>query len=239
VSCSSSNAYLCDDFETGMNQLLWTYCQWIDQWCEPPVIDCTRAHAGNCSLRLPAHPLEGGADFSDSYIAHVADAGLPLTLYARAYFYITAPPPHSVSPPTLAGFFTLVGPSKWYQWAGPSIGITDMGAGTALQFNEWGASSNISSTTATAFPANQWVCVEWELTRASQTAAVGNVSVWQNGAQLFDLSQTGASVTNPGPPVLYVEQLVITNTLWGPAPTGYDVWVDDVLVDTSPVGCSP
>ncbi len=163
---------------------------------------------------------------------------MPLTLYERAFFYVAAEPPAPSSPVTVMGAFT---DNYWENWAGPNVGFSDVSGGTALQFADFSdTNTTTSATTTTPFPTNQWVCVEWELTRASETATVGNVTVWQDGVELGDVAQTGTSVTNQDTPVLIVNQLEkLGNLMNGPAaPTGYDVWIDDVFVDTSPVGCA-
>ncbi len=181
----------------------------------------------SCAAR---RTLDAAAAFSSSYVVHTADdAGLPLTLFSRAFFYVTAPPPaSSPSAVVLAGINTAD-----VYW-GPDLGLARAGTGSALAFVD----TSLTTASATPFPTNQWVCVEWELTRISEQAAVGNVTARQDGAQLGDLAQNRhSSVSEPGSPPSYVDVLWFGLSAEGPL-QGYDVWIDDVYVDTSRVGCA-
>ncbi len=59
----------------------------------------------------------------------------------------------------------------------------------------------------------------------------------RDGAQLGDLAQTGTSVSEPTTPPNYVDLLWFGLSAQGPL-QGYDVWINDVYVDTSRVGCA-
>jgi hypothetical protein len=84
------------------------------------------------------------------------------------------------------------------------------------------------------FPQGRWACLEMEVSGPAQDAGVpdggslGTFSVWLDGSEVL----TKQSVT------LYPIQRVAFDYIYSFAvQTGNEVWLDDLIVDNSPIGC--
>jgi hypothetical protein len=106
-----------------------------------------------------------------------------------------------------------------------------VGAGNPTDALGWAdnadtANPNVSYAT-TWMGDNAWSCVELELDRTAN-----RVRVWINGQESTDLEQSG--VVFPQVSVLDVGAYVVPSA--GAAAT-YDLWIDDVVVDTQHADC--
>jgi hypothetical protein len=85
---------------------------------------------------------------------------------------------------------------------------------------------------ATTLPLDRWACVEWQLTRGP----TGGSRVFLDGQEISDLTLTATAVEPPaGVTLMGVGMAFFGNGNLQPA---YDLWVDELIVDSSPIGCS-
>jgi hypothetical protein len=206
-----TSAILCDDFETPViDKARWSVSQ---EYNGSIVVDGTHANSGQRALH--AHTI-ANPDAGGSYFAFIGHAGLlPSHVFIRMFVY---QPPVVASSPIqyVAVSATATGE--------PPLQILDS-MGLRWQYESFGAGfTNYSSTLAAeAVPTNAWTCVEWEIDRDANKQRL-----YVGGAKLADME---VAITG------FAGNLVTLGLAQGPAPV-VDVWLDDVVVSASRVGCS-
>jgi hypothetical protein len=212
--CGSTTAILCDDFEhdDGSNNP-W---QPLTTLGGTASIDTTRATSGTHSLHAQV-VSPGGADSIGAQWTR--SVNLPPTAYLRMKVFAAHP---------LAGWQDF---GSFGDTSGNFIALW-VGTGTptdALGWADNADSTNPSVSYATTWTgANAWSCVELEVDRTAN-----RVRVWINGQESTDLEQSG--VIFPQMSVLDIGAYVVPST-GAPAAT-YDLWIDDVVVDTQYADC--
>jgi hypothetical protein len=211
--CANAGFLFCDGFEGTLSA--WA----VDTSGGEVSIDTTRAFHGTHSLHAHTDPVAAGLmPFQKAYVDHVQT--LPLTMFARAFLYIPSP----YAGQSAAGVLNTFQPGLPY--AGAEI---DLLPGTErLAFNGFDDPSlngNIASSTALTLDA--WHCLEMEIDGENQA-----FHAYLDGVELHDLSHDLAGM----PPTLGVLQVGLGFSQAFVQPAA-DLWVDEVAVNGSRIGC--
>jgi hypothetical protein len=210
--CVGSSALLCEDFENGACNAPWTSCPQMGGTWD---LDSTHVHSGKYALHL--HSELSDADGQEIVVAWqdaMKGGGWPFPVYLRAYLYWTEPLATEV-----ANFFQLQNQAR-------STGFV-LYAGTGqLGWTNWpsGPTRGLGSGPPTA----QWTCVEWQFDGPSGS----DVQVlYIDGGASQSLADPDASTF----PFYELDiGMQIDNDEKEPA---MDLWMDDVVLDTSPIPC--
>jgi hypothetical protein len=215
--CSLAGAALCEGFE---GELL-GYPPWgLVEYAGAATIDPTRTYRGQHGLRAHLAAQAGGPSGEVRQAEVTQDVAVPLpALYLRMFLYLPAPgPPDNVRfAAALQRFTPYDGIGLWYDHG--FIGYS--GIDTSLK-------EHIS---ATRLPLDRWVCVEWLI----GAGAAGTSQVWVDGVDVADLHVSGPTQPAAAP---------LGRTSFGAALFGvpmdlptYDLWMDELLVDSRRIGC--
>jgi hypothetical protein len=233
LSCDSPDLLFCDDFESYALGAA-TSDRWTTETSAGALaIDDSQARGtralhvhtdgnGHAAIRVPFSPPGNSA-------------------FARMHVYVTAFP----TAPTFA-HFTLV------EAAGTSAGlirpvggqfVPPPNSGSDVGRSLWGVGSDGGPTgdwtdwqPAAPAEAGRWLCLEWEL------RAAGNaIDVYLDGTLVPELSVSQND--HGGNPVDFV--FPTFTSMWfgwqlyqgGPTPSEYDLWIDDIAIGTSRIGC--
>lgn len=74
-----------------------------------------------------------------------------------------------------------------------------------------------------------WHCVEWQIVQGD--AGIGRTATWLDGQPVAALQLTSAAIPDLGQLSFGIGFYKVTTQ---PA---YELWIDDIYVDTAPVGC--
>jgi hypothetical protein len=213
VPCANSGAILCEGFENGLDPNTWptTFANG-----GTVAVDSTNPHRGKNSLHVTSFPVTTTPPGVYQAMA-VHPVSLPQTFYARTYVYFSA------VPPVAANAFMNA------QQAEPAyLGIEVETQNGNWAITDYAASPNYSDDQGGAASGGQWHCVEWLLT---QTGG-GATDVWLDGQELTGLNVTGLFVPT-------LDEIMFGISFYQPPPQPqYDLWIDDIYVDTVPVGCA-
>ncbi len=84
--------------------------------------------------------------------------------------------------------------------------------------------------------AQKWVCLEWEMSAPDNT-----VRIWIDGVAKPDMTVSTKNHDGVGADFVFPKVSTVTVGWWlyqaGPTPAQYDLWIDDVALRTSRVGC--
>jgi hypothetical protein len=183
------------------------------------VIDSTRACRGSKSLHLTT-PSSAGGSLLEAFV--LEQTFLPTSsatpFYVRAFLYVAAPVGDDN--------YVVQAYQSFTPYAAATLALHPSGT---LQTGN--SVANLpTSPSATHFPMNRWVCVEWRI----DTAPSGSIHAYLDGSEVTDIAQTGIN-TQPSPAFDTVAVGLSEN------PTGNvgasEMWVDEVRVDTSRIGC--
>jgi hypothetical protein len=212
-SCASPGAILCDDFEEGtIDTPRW---QRLTQTSATVAVDSTRPHSGRFSLHASAAqvPSDGGVANIGGYIAH--QGALPSDFFMRFYAYL----PSAGGPPSRSEIVAQL--------------VASSGLGMQLDTNSgyvaltsWANTPELDLVSGTPLAADVWHCVEWEAREGSP----GQTAVWIDGNPVGDL---GVGVMAPA----YSEVQLGIGFFQPPAQPAFELWIDDVVVQSSRVGC--
>jgi hypothetical protein len=184
-------------------------------WTLPPSgmqIDSSRAHRGAHSILF----TQDGA----TMLTYTPFPRLATDLWARVFVYLDATPPGGApgSPDYNSSF----------SWSAGGQGDSRVGFRSgALSGGFNYPNYDVTNTDNGSWPLNQWICVEWHY-RLDSTTRMGTQDYWQDGVY-----RPMASIdTHPMDPFTY---FWIGEYIWG---SNSNVWLDDLVLDTSRVGCS-
>jgi hypothetical protein len=218
-SCTGSTAILCDDFEEGdIDPGRWS----IIHIGAAVSIDSTRGNAGSGhSLHAQSDPVDAAGAVGLTGMLYHSET-LPDHFFLRLFAYVPSPLPPAGQP----DIFAIV----------QKLGVSGMQLyvqNSDLTFTSWANQPNLNLSSGTTFTTDGWRCVEWEIQESPGGQANGSMNVWLDGQSLPELTLN--DVVTPQYNVLQfgisfgesVEQ------------AAYDVWVDDIAVTTTRIGCSP
>jgi len=135
-------------------------------------------------------------------------------LWARVFVYMDQTPPDSNSS---------------YSWAAGNGGVTRTGFRHTRNSGGYNfPMHDFTNTDTQAWPLNQWVCVEWHY-QSDPVTGMGTQDYWADGVS--------RPVMYFGPhPMPAFTYFWIGMYLFGATP--YNMWMDDLVLDSKRVGCS-
>jgi hypothetical protein len=211
---------LCEDFEGPAPSAVW-------QLIRAPTHDVTRAHCGQASLHVHTPGFNAGDDplvgLQTSLL--LGDARLAGGVFARAWVYLP-----STSPLPGNNFFGLI---EVRQTAAPFFGVALQINASSSSVTNWTTNPDTVTRTSTALPRDAWTCVEWQV---SYGATDGSSRFWIGGASEPAIAQ-GPIMTAPTPPY----RTFVLGAYFGGNATqpAFDLWLDDVVLDATLIGCGP
>ncbi len=216
--CGSAGVLLCEDFESGSVASPWGLR--VDTGAAA-VFDGTRTCRGAMSLHLTTPALSSSQQIA-SYLFEEAQAPSS-TFYLRAFVYAPSqawPDPSN----TMLQAFQTVTPFEDASYIVEPGGVT-RNVTTCGTFAR-------SSPSPAAFPADRWVCLEWEI--VSATTATGAMHTWIDGALESSAELTNV-ITQSSPPL----DAVAIGLDYQPTTTSsqVDLWIDEIAIDTNRIGC--
>ena len=201
---------LCDDFENGIDAGTWKV-----QGGGQPSLDTTHAHSGTHSILFSTDNTQ--------LKTTVPFPTLSENLWARVFVYMDQLPPGSTT--------TQLGPNSSFSWSAGNAGDTRVG----FRHTRYSGGYNypgydFTNTDKQVWPQDQWVCVEWHY---ASDGGMGTQDYWMNGVPLADMS----FAAHPMPAFTY---FWIGQLYFGLADGGapYQMWMDDLALDTQQIGCS-
>jgi hypothetical protein len=212
----------CDGFESGNISTV----RWSKQIDTAVVdtgitidVDPAKSARGDWSMRVHFDLLKAGS-YPSAWLEETTVVPSP-SLHIRAFVW--------VSSATLAANTGLLHVrNRNYQIWGLTISN-----GGHLGFSDGFSPGNYVESAA-QLPTDQWVCLEWEIDGGSQDASAGGgTRVWMNDAEIASLHQPSGWPAQPYPNAIEIGLLPQTSTDLGP----FDVWYDEVAVDSSYIGC--
>jgi hypothetical protein len=216
LSCADGTPLLCEDFE---NEGAIDTNRWgmIDQTNGNVAIDSTVAHTGTSSLRAQTNKItlaNGGV--AAGMIEHFAD--LPTHFFVRFFANLNASVATATEPEILINL------QQTAETGG--LGMQLYVQNQALAFTSWANTPNIDLVSSTPFPAGGWHCIEWEVVRNA-----GQMNVWVDENAVPKL--TRSDVVTPA----YGDVTFGLSFANPPVQDTYEVWIDDIRVDTARIHC--
>lgn len=230
ASCEGSTALFCEDFDQ-LPVGAATSPRWsTEQAMGALAIDATQVRAGHS---LHVSTMGNGRA---RMIVPIAPPGN--SMFGRMYAYVEAFPTapayahytlvEARGPNNVAG--AAVRPIGGQYATNPNPPANLFGPGS-----DGGASGDWCDwNEAAPAVAGRWVCYEWQL-----DASANQIAVWIDGVAKPELT------TGPArhPSFVFPDFTQIWFGWWlyqaSPTPDAYNVWIDDVVVDTQRVGCLP
>lgn len=212
--CAAAGVAFCDGFEAGVIDPQWSG---VNQANGTVTVDNTRAYRGSWSLHIHnnALPAKGTADVELN-----EGQTFPSThFFVRAYVFV----PSAFG--STEGDFILA-----EQAASPFKGITLDLVNSSLQTDN--TIANVTRTSTTTMPRDQWVCVEWEV----QLGTSGSTTLQVNGQPATNLGGTQNLSINPAPSELGLALVTTAPPSSGVA--ARDLWFDEIMVNPTAIGCA-
>jgi len=207
-SARCETAFLCEDFESGIDPARWENVVTTGSSVE---IDDTRFHGGKRALHSSVTTSVAGAE-NKAQLNH--DQTVPDRVFVRFFAWVQ---PASVDDVVVAVLMRGSG-----EYLGTNLRVTPLGLVT---LTNWAEEPDANYDGATSVPSDRWLCFEWSVDRTT-----GKIEVKQDG-------KTSVSVT--ASTIVDANWLQLGALLTQPAPgDSTDVWIDDLIVDTRPIGCS-
>jgi hypothetical protein len=212
--CTIAGVRLCDGFEGD----LIAFPPWIVvEHAAQVTIDRARAFRGVHALRVRTSEMPDTLE-ARRHGEITENTTVPGPFLAMR-FYVYLPGPAPTATWRLSGMLQVDPPHL-----GPMMFIRD----GAFSFSAPGATDLVS---ARKLPTDRWVCVEWRVRRG----AAGESRVLVDDQELADLTFTGNTELNAPIGLLTFGMWFFGNDMIQPA---YEVWIDEVIVDSAPVGCA-
>lgn len=220
VSCADAGVILCEDFENGLDTTKW---QQMGNYATT-VVDGTQHHRGSAALHasMPALTTDGSLVNPGADIRHYVSAALPSPVFVRAFVMFSSVPPQA----TEQFFLGQQANSPYY---GLQLEVDNTSGDYAV--TDWTVSPTYYSIGTVGAAAATWNCVEWELDPPASGTTTTNSDVWIDGAEVSSLHLTNTPMSD-----LEVLGFGIGFFQVSSLPAA-DVWIDDIYVDTSRVGC--
>jgi hypothetical protein len=212
--CDPTRTTICESFESGLlDPNVWSQGSTSGSVVS---LDATHVYRGTQAIKVHAAAVAQG-QFGEATL--VNKTMFPATdLFVRAFVYVPAG-----FPAAAAALFNVGQSTSPYHTTGLQLDS----AGFAT-FNELAAQpvyKGVAGTIAT----DRWVCVEWEV----KLDKAGLVNVWVDGTALTALSGAQDLSSNPAVGELHLG-LAAQASVNIPA---RDVWMDEVAVGTTRIGC--
>jgi hypothetical protein len=208
-NCANISVKLCDGFEGSTVSNVWDTTVHTNGTA---TIDTTRAYRGKSSLKLHNNALSNASADVELFETTTFPAS---HFYARAFAYV----PSTFSLATAGIMFAE-------QNSTPYNGIAlNLLNGSFQTDNTIG---NVTKGSTTTMPTNQWVCLEWEV----QAGSSGYTNLTVNGTAANGL--TGTQNLGGSPSIAqFGLALIATGNV-----AARDLWLDELVVDSAPIGCT-
>jgi hypothetical protein len=231
--CSTAGVLLCDGFETGtLDTSTWTVNG------NAPVIDSVHAARGSNALHITKNG--NGASYiketktfpvtNDTYYGRefvwfenipVDDGG-----FTYAHWTFTAASGSGAQgeirlSAQLQGGHNIFG-------VGTDTGTEDGGSG------DWTKSDNDPTGHPVPVPTGQWICIEW-----MHAGNINETRFYWNGAEHPSLHTTATSNGGNGNPYILpqFQNVWVGWQEYQPAEEDFEMWIDEVAIDTARIGC--
>jgi len=247
-----ATALFCDDFET------YTAGQapgspWSKQVSSGSTVavDTTQFHSGAQSVKFVAMPVSG-SNSKTAYMRLMSTSVLPVMpnmFYGRMMFRLEAAPTGDVHWTFLEGYGQVPGQTyhALYRYGGqhPVMnGSTFVGSQlmanyeTPDSYSGTGPSSDCwQHANKVVVPEGKWSCVEWQFDGTANT-----MRLWLDGAAIDSLTVVGAgSGCGTATPVWTAPTFSRMDLVWESyqADTARTIWIDDVVLSKTKIGCPP
>jgi hypothetical protein len=213
--CAGLSYELCEDFEHG------TGAEWaVSSMNSSIVVGTTFVHSGGHAMHVHLDSV-AASGVAIGVLKETTTLGTAnADFHARAFFYFPAAPP--------SGALQMI---EAQQTVTPfsSMNFEIVDAHPAL-FDHFATSTTFIQS-PTTLPKNEWFCVEWNV----HFGAPGALTMDINGAPLS--TQINDTTTSTPP----VTQLFFGGSLTNATSSAsavVDFWMDDLVVDPNPIGCS-
>jgi hypothetical protein len=207
--CAQAGGLLCEDFESGaIDTTTWT----VGQSLGAVTVDNVHVHRGSFALHSHLDPIGPGPINASAQISE--DRTFPALqdgFYARWFMYVPAP----ASWPNVT----------FAQQHRMTTGMLLTLQAEHFQFYEYATMPDHIITSATLVPTDRWLCVEW-------ATVAGASHTWLDGVELKDTAFTATATA----PIYRLTMGTHINT--GNNVPAVDIWYDDILVDSAPIGCT-
>jgi hypothetical protein len=209
-----SGGILCDNFEEGA----------IDSSKWPSVflngatvaVDTMHAHSGAYALHVHLDNVPANTTY-DGLLAN-NNLPLPAAVNLRLWVLVPGTPPQQST--------SYVG---YVEGTSPYYGINVGTIGSNPQLTDYGVPNSLLTSTSTV-SLTSWICMQTTIDTTS--GSTGNVTVSFGGSVVSDLTSTGVWTGPVGQ--FHVGGWVAA----GAAQPAFDLWIDDVYLDSAPVGCN-
>ncbi|HVS52147.1 MAG TPA: hypothetical protein VHD62_07295 [Opitutaceae bacterium] len=209
-----------EDFETGaLNPAVWTKSITGDNRVE---VQREKVAHGSFALRVRC-PAPSNKTWAFIMAQHIPEA-LREHHFGRAYMFITPKPPARHTILVMAGRPGF--PFNRYEEVATSNTRWQL---TYVDLRQDGTEEDYHS--GGVVPVGRWFCLEWEFNDHSNHIAVtvDGQPVYESG---FVSKRTRATTDLVGG----FDEFALGFRLWGAAPEAFDVYYDDVALDTKPIG---
>lgn len=220
----------CEDFESGaINPSIWSVNQSSGQTVT--VQKTTVAHG---KFAAQFHALPNVLSY-DLIVTKSAPAGLRGHHFGRAYLNVTPKPPDQHMTFLFAGatgfpkFKYLEIASIHNSWQLSSQNLVGINANNSAV----SGSSEAYSPPGGSIPLGQWFCLEWEFNDSPD-----QIRVFVNGKEDYAFTNILFGGTTTGQVGAFT-QFGFGYYIWHPATYVFDVYYDDIVLDTKQVGCLP
>lgn len=204
---------LCDNFETGLDTTRWV----VANMNATATLDDQHAHSGTRSFHSHVPAVVTGPIDARGQLVHSIPPMQPTTVYVRMWMYFDSPQ---------AEVAELVAS---FQDHSPYDGMQLQINAGHYAVNDWtppGAFASQGGVTS-----GSWQCLEWEVVEPTG-GAPSETAVWLGATELTGLHLTSLPVPTDLGAVRF--GMAFTGVSSQPA---YDVWIDDIVVDTERVDC--
>jgi hypothetical protein len=233
-----AGALLCDDFERYATPADLAAAWKVTATMATVTVDATKPHAGAKGLHISS---PGGTP-----VGTLIKENAPLfpiagnVFYGRMMMWLTKAPTGAVHWNNVQSAGFMPNSTQWskYGWGG-MYGVILAGYTIRTNMTDMQAKIDCSKPSKMGLPEKNWTCLEWEFD------GVGNqMHLWLDGALLADadIIKTGTQCVTPKPPNDTWQAPTFANLTLGWAQyqqsnTPIELWMDDLVIAPSRVGC--
>jgi hypothetical protein len=221
--CQGSGLLVCDSFEAGIGSL-W-FIEEVPQSSVTVQAELGRAYRGTRAVHAHVAAITGG-----TYVqAKIRESTMVPTgtIFARAFFFVD----DNVIPRGTQLMFTAQRVSPY-----SGIAISATSNTHRLAYYTWATPTGGSGfESPTQVPYGRWICMEWELNEGplpTTDAGTGSMRVWMDGVEIADMYRANM-YSRP-----FFGNLGFGFEFTAGADVGpLDMWIDEVAIDGSRIGC--
>ena len=216
-------ALFSEDFESGkLSPDVWVQNVTGNNTIE---VESEKVAHGNFALRVRC-PTPSNQTWAFIMASHLPDA-LRQHVFGRAYMYITPAPPARHTIFIMGG--TPGFPYNRYQEVASANGRWQL---TYVDLHPAGNNEDYHSGGTP--PLNRWFCLEWEFNDHPNHA-----TIWVDGQLIYETNFVSRITRASTDLVGNFSELALGFRLWGAAPQAFDIYYDDIALDTKRIGQIP